>query len=103
VAVAFGLPLTVLSAAPQPDARSQASAHVEQALATIRGAGAEAIGRIVDGQPQEAILRAAAEVGADLIVLGRRGMNQIKRTLVGGTSEKVAGLASAPVLIVHAE
>jgi hypothetical protein len=103
IAAAFGLPVTVVSVALQPDANRAASAHVEQALATIRAAGVRASGRVVDGQPHDAILRAANEASADLIVLGRRGINQVKRALVGSTSEKVAGQANAPVLIVHAE
>jgi nucleotide-binding universal stress UspA family protein len=57
----------------------------------------------VDGRPEEAILRCAREIGADLIVLGRRGMNRAARALVGSTTEKVAGQASGPVLIVRAE
>jgi hypothetical protein len=102
MALAFGLPVTVVSVAQQPDARRDASAHVEQALAAVKAAGVGATGRVLDGAPHEAIVRAAEEAGADLIVLGRRGLNQVRRALVGSTSEKVAGRANAPVLIVHA-
>lgn len=103
ISAGCGLPLIVLSVAPQPAAAQDANEHVEQALAVVRAAGAQASGRVADGRPHEAIVRAAEESGADLIVIGRRGMNALKRALVGSTSEKVAGEARAPVLIVRAE
>jgi len=103
IGVAFGLPLRVVSAALRQDADAEAAAHIERALAAIATAGAHATGRVVDGRPEEAILRCAREIGADLIVLGRRGMNRAARALVGSTTEKVAGQASGPVLIVRAE
>lgn len=43
----------------------------------------------------------ADEIGADLVVIGRRGLNRVKRILLGSTSEQVAGNASW-VLIVQA-
>jgi nucleotide-binding universal stress UspA family protein len=103
ISVACGLPLTVVSVALQADAAQDAKLHVEQVLAAVRAAGAQATGRVVDGRPHEAILVAADEAGADLIVVGRRGTHAFKRKLVGSTSEKVAGQASAPVLIVRDE
>jgi nucleotide-binding universal stress UspA family protein len=103
IAVAFALPLRVVSAALRQDADAEAAAHVERALAAIAAAGAHATGRVVDGRPEEAILRCAREIGADLIVLGRRGMNRAARALIGSTTEKVAGQANGPVLIVRAE
>ncbi len=42
----------------------------------------------------------ADEIGADLVVIGRRGLNRVKRILLGSTSEQVAGNASW-VLIVQ--
>jgi hypothetical protein len=102
IGVYFGLPLTVVSAHAAADDAQAASAHVEQALAQVRAAGASATGRVAAGRPHEAILRAAGEAGADLIVLGRRGMSPVRRVLVGSTSEQVAGRSSGPVLIVRA-
>jgi nucleotide-binding universal stress UspA family protein len=106
VAVRCGLPLTVVSVAERqeggPADESAAMANVERAVAAVRAAGADATGRVLtDGKPFEAILAAAEQSNADLIVIGRRGLNRVKRLLVGSTSEQVAGLANSAVLIVQ--
>ena len=103
IAVTCGLTLTAVSVAEPHAADADAGAHVEQALAAVRAAGVDASGRVLTGRPHEAILRAAGEVGADLIVLGRRGMNPVRRALVGSTSEQVAGRSDCAVLIVRAD
>jgi nucleotide-binding universal stress UspA family protein len=103
LAVRHGLPLTVVSVAEHhlghaPDA-SAADANVERALAVARATGARATGRVVhEGKPYQAILAAAADTDADLIVIGRRGLGRVERMLVGSTSERVAGSAGGPVL-----
>lgn len=103
MAVRSGLPVTVVSvSAPSQEDKSRASAIVERALTTLQGAGARATSRIASGNPHEAILGVKREVGADLIVLGRRGIGGVERLLLGSTSERVAGYADCPVLIVQA-
>ena len=103
VAVRCSLPVTVVSvAASSQEDKSRASAIVKRALTTLQGAGARATSRIASGRPDEAILAVKREVGADLIVLGRRGIGGVERLLLGSTSERVAGYADCPVLIVHA-
>jgi nucleotide-binding universal stress UspA family protein len=103
LAAAFGLPLTVVSVAePHPGGTGVADAHVEAALAAVRALAVQAQGRVLEGRPSDAILRVADETGADLIVLGRRGLNPVARLLLGSTSEQVAGRSNSPVLIVHA-
>jgi nucleotide-binding universal stress UspA family protein len=100
-AAAFDLPLTVVSVAEGKDGESAASDNVARALGLI-GTGARASGRVVaEGKPYEAILAVAQSSGADLIVIGRRGLNPVERLLVGSTSERVAGYANSAVLIVQ--
>lgn len=106
LAVRCGLPLAVVSVAECKDGQtvecSAAQANVDRALATLRAAGAEATGRVVtEGKPYQAILAAAEETGADLIVIGRRGLNRVQRLMVGSTSERVAGSANSAVLVVQ--
>lgn len=103
VAVRCALAVTVVcvSAYPQED-RAIASANVERALGVLRAKGALATGRTAEGRTHEAILTAGSDVGADLIVLGRRGKGGVERLLLGSTSERVAGYADCPVLIVRA-
>lgn len=106
IAAHYKLPLTVVSVAEQRDGQTEnasgAQANVDRALAVVRAAGAQATGRVIaGGRPHEAILATAEETGADLIVIGRRGLNRMERILVGSTSERVAGNANSSVLIVQ--
>ncbi len=106
LALYCGLPLTVISVAEQKEGQGEnggpAQANVDRALAAVRAAGAEATGHVATGRkPFEAILAEAEQMHADLIVIGRRGLNRMKRLMVGSTSERVAGLANSAVLIVQ--
>ncbi len=52
------------------------------------------------GQPWRAIIAVAAELDADLIVLGSHGYHGLDRVL-GTTAAKVANLAQCHVFVVH--
>lgn len=56
---------------------------------------------LLEGPEAEAILAAARSQGADLIVMGTRGMGAIEGLLFGSVSRKVTHLASCPVLLVR--
>ena len=53
--------------------------------------------------PDEVILESAANLGADLIVMGTHGRRGLKHLLLGSIAEKVARAPSAPVLTVRAD
>ncbi len=62
-------------------------------------------GRVVrehlrEGRPAEQIIAVAAELDADLVVVGGRRMGRIKRLIAGSVSEHVVRGASCPVLVV---
>ncbi len=52
--------------------------------------------------PAEAIARRAEEIGADLIVMGTRGLSGLRHVLLGSIAERVLRLAHCPVLTVKA-
>jgi nucleotide-binding universal stress UspA family protein len=53
------------------------------------------------GRPHERIASLASDRAADLLVVGRRGESDVlHRVLLGGTAQKIAGLAQCPVLVV---
>ena len=56
---------------------------------------------LVEGSPADAILDLAERVGADLIVVGSRGLGTVKRLLVGSVSLGVVHHADRPVLVVR--
>lgn len=53
------------------------------------------------GRPADEIARLADEIGADLVVVGSRGLGAIKRLLIGSTAEAVVHSAHRPVLVVR--
>lgn len=55
----------------------------------------------VSGDPAIEIVKQAAAVEADLIVLGTHGRTGIKRLLLGSVAENVVRTASCPVFVVR--
>ena len=52
--------------------------------------------------PSEAIIMSAKEIGADLIVMGTRGLSGFKHVMFGSVAERTVRLAPCPVMTVHA-
>ena len=55
---------------------------------------------IEDGDPGDRIVECATRENADLIVLGRRGLGQLKELFIGSVSHKVSQLAPCACLTV---
>lgn len=86
--------------------RDEVYAVVEKMLGSAelraRNAGAEEV--LVDsreGDPAGVILDAVKSTGADLIVMGSRGLSELKGLLLGSVSHKIVEHADIPVLIVR--
>jgi len=58
-------------------------------------------GVVKDGDPAKAILGCAKTEGADLIVIGSRGLGDLKGLLVGSVSHKVCQLADGTCITVR--
>jgi nucleotide-binding universal stress UspA family protein len=58
------------------------------------------LSRIESGDPVERICRDADEIGADLVVIGNRGLGNIGTLVLGSVSEKVVRKSSRSVLVV---
>jgi nucleotide-binding universal stress UspA family protein len=71
-----------------------------EALELAAGRGLDAKAELLVGFPPKQILRLADEIGADLIVVGSRGLGRVKSLIVGSTSREVAVHAARPVLVV---
>jgi len=56
---------------------------------------------VMEGEPHEAILAAAAKLPATLIIMGSHGKKGLTRLLMGSVTERVIGLSTCPVLISH--
>jgi nucleotide-binding universal stress UspA family protein len=56
--------------------------------------------RLVDGPPVDALLRTADDVGASVIVVGRRGAGGLPELLLGSTAHQVVERSHCPVLVI---
>jgi nucleotide-binding universal stress UspA family protein len=54
-----------------------------------------------DGDPASAILRLVKELGVDMVVLGSRGLGDVRGLLMGSVSHKVAHLAECTCVTVR--
>ena len=115
-AAAHGVPLTVLvihqavrdvygsashygdDAALTEKAKEAAQADTDQVLAAAGSQRTSVTVTAVHGLPVDELVKASE--GADMIVLGRRGMGGFVRLLMGSVSSQVAQHALCPVLIV---
>jgi nucleotide-binding universal stress UspA family protein len=118
-AAVHGAPLTVLvihqavrdvygsashysdDAAMTEKAKESAQAETDQVLAALGSQPASVTVTAVHGLPVDELVKASA--GADMVVLGRRGMGGFARLLMGSVSSQVAQHAACAVLIVPSE
>ena len=63
--------------------------------------GSVAGAHLIEGQAVEAIVEQAEEIGADLVIVGSRGMGQLGRLVMGSVSTGLAHRSPCPVLIVR--
>ncbi|MET0938191.1 MAG: universal stress protein [Gaiellaceae bacterium] len=114
LAVAFKAQIVVISAAPAltPASHGFGPVHptdspefhreqLEQAATLLEERGVEAEYRVALGDPPDAILQLADELGADMIVVGSRELSFIQRLVGQSVSEAVQRKAHCDVLIVH--
>jgi nucleotide-binding universal stress UspA family protein len=81
--------------------REDVNAILETAVGMAKQEGLDAEPYPREGDPADAILDVAEEIGADLIVVGNKGMTGAKRFLLGSVPNKVSHHAPTAVLIVR--
>jgi nucleotide-binding universal stress UspA family protein len=104
IAVVVTLPAFALDVPPIREFKrsvlDEARGIIERAEAVLAPGGLTVETDVSVGDPKEEIVRMATEWGADLVVLGARGLGRIKRLLLGSVSLAVARHAPCPVLVV---
>ena len=90
-----------LSDADAGERRRQLEEITSRAVGQLAGAGLQPSSEIREGDPAEQLIRAAHEDGADLIVVGSRGLSTLPRLVLGSVARKVLLHADASVLIIR--
>jgi nucleotide-binding universal stress UspA family protein len=106
----FGGTVDVVSVVPVHPGRApidpwddrEVHAHLlKEAQETLAGAGVRATYREPYGDPAGTIERLAEELGADMVVVGSRGLGSVERFFQGSVSEHVAANAKATVVVAR--
>jgi nucleotide-binding universal stress UspA family protein len=102
--------ILVVTAAPPPDApeleqdgapASDPERLLQEAKALLGGEEAAVTTRLAEGDPVEALIAAASDSDADLIVVGARGRSFLARTLRGSVAERLVARAPCSVLVAR--
>ena len=83
--------------------RHQSTQQVERLAKEAAGTGVDVTGVAIESPAWLGIIDHAEKVGADLIVMGTRGLTGIKHLALGSTAERVVRQAKCPVLTVKAD
>jgi nucleotide-binding universal stress UspA family protein len=86
---------------PDPKEEEQGQRGLDEARALLAEKAIE--GRFVEGvgDPADVLVEEAREWGADLVVVGTRGLSLAKRMVIGSVSTKVVHHAECDVLVVR--
>jgi len=83
--------------------REGAESTMNTLVGEVASKGVEASGRVALEHAARGILDEAERVGADLIVMGTRGLTGLEHLLLGSTAERVIRMAKPPVLTTKGE
>ena len=81
--------------------RAEVDSTLARAAERARAAGVDAREFAREGDPADAILDVAEELGADLIVVGNKGMTGARRFLLGSVPNRVSHHAPCAVMIIR--
>jgi nucleotide-binding universal stress UspA family protein len=100
-----GVQVGPLPAGSQELLDREARKLLEAQLERMRDAAgaSEAEAHLMSGRADEEIVVLAEQMGADLVVMGSRGLGGVRRALIGSVSDSVARHAHCPVLVVRKE
>jgi nucleotide-binding universal stress UspA family protein len=99
-----GVNVGALPAGSQELLDKEAKKLLESQVERMREAGESVVeAHLVSGRADEEIIVLAEQIGADLVVMGSRGLGEVRRALVGSVSDSVVRHAHCPVMVVRKE
>ncbi len=78
-----------------------AGKRLEELLRSVRERCPKAVGVLKVGVPWEQILAAAAETGADLVVVGTHGRRGVAHAVMGSVAERIVRSSPIPVMTIR--
>ncbi len=95
------LHLAAITGGDQPGATRDWYAYLEHMAAMEREAGRLVRTSVRSGDPAQAILMLAREIGADLVVMATHGRRGFDRTLQGSVADRVLRGSTLPVVLLR--
>jgi nucleotide-binding universal stress UspA family protein len=83
------------------DLQEVAEAVLARATRELEAEGVEVETHAREGDPADVIIRVAEELGAELIVVGSRGLAGLERFLLGSVSSKLSQHAPTSLMVVR--
>ncbi len=80
--------------------RDSAARKLEETVQKIEAKGVRAETHLAEMPPAQAITQTAEKIGADLIVMGTRGLTGLKHVLLGSVAERTIRAAPCPVMTI---
>ena len=87
----------------QDDVREAVMHRLRESQEKVEAEGVLAEATVLSEFPPQGIAEMAQGIGADLIVMGTRGLTGIQHVMLGSVAERTVRLAPCPVLTVKAE
>lgn len=89
---------------PDLETPEEANVVVAAAIERLKANGVSANGHVLQSSTRDVprkIIEFTNESGADLIIVGRRGLSSLTGMLVGSVSNKLIHAATVPVMVAH--
>lgn len=89
---------------PDLETPEEANAVVAAAIERLKANGVSAHGHVLQSSTRDVprkIIEFTTDSGADLIIVGRRGLSSLTGMLVGSVSNKLIHAATVPVMVAH--
>jgi len=83
------------------DLMSDPRGKLESAAKAVADEGHAVVDHFIDDEPASAILEIADQVGANMIVVGSRGLGRASRVIRGSVSTKIAHHAHIDFMVIH--
>ena len=77
------------------------SKDLSRAVKTLSSAGWKVDQAVTDGAPLRDLLATVSNVGADLLVVGAKGVTGLRHLLLGSVAEGALNRSPVPVLVVR--
>jgi len=87
-----------------PESEDDAQGAISRSVAELQQAGINAHGQVREvlfGQAAREIVADADEVDAGVIIMGSRGLGEVRGLILGSVTHKVMHLSNRPVLVIR--